>query len=355
MPPTLVLTREIHNKMKRISLCSLILSIALPLHSHAESIETSESDYFYIGGKVGWTYFGNGCESHNVECDRDALGAGAYLGYQFLPWLAVEGGYDYFGRAKAVYPALENSNVAAPYESKVHGAEISLKASYPITSKLSVFGKGGSLYWHADKTGREASYSVNSDDKDFSLTLGTGLDYEVSSNLTTRLEYQWFDNVGGENTGGSDIHWLTVSLQYQFKKPSLSPSPSVVEPESSPEPIIISDVEGKALFQFNDFSLTEHAKAQLEPIVSHLKANPSVDVKLIGHTDSKGASAYNQTLSELRAKQVAKYLTDSGVDEERISTTGQGESNPIASNETEFGREKNRRVEVFIPSFTTNN
>ncbi len=75
---------------------------------------------------------------------------------------------------------------------------------------------------------------------------------------------------------------------------------------------------------------------------------PDTDVMIYGHTDSTGSDAINQPLSENRAKAVKDFLTSKGVDAKRITTQGLGSSSPVASNDTEAGRQQNRRVEVAI-------
>jgi outer membrane protein OmpA-like peptidoglycan-associated protein len=69
---------------------------------------------------------------------------------------------------------------------------------------------------------------------------------------------------------------------------------------------------------------------------------------IVGHTDQVGSASYNQSLSERRGKAAAEYLATHGVVRTRIGTRGMGETDPIASNDTELGRQKNRRVEVAI-------
>jgi OOP family OmpA-OmpF porin len=71
-------------------------------------------------------------------------------------------------------------------------------------------------------------------------------------------------------------------------------------------------------------------------------------VAIEGHTDWIGTDAYNQGLSERRANAVMNYLVDHGVAASRLSTTGYGESRPIASNQTREGRALNRRVELLV-------
>lgn len=73
-------------------------------------------------------------------------------------------------------------------------------------------------------------------------------------------------------------------------------------------------------------------------------------LQVIGYTDSRGKEAYNEELSLLRAETVANYLINSGITEVRLQSKGMGEKNPIATNKTEAGRAKNRRVELQISS-----
>lgn len=76
-------------------------------------------------------------------------------------------------------------------------------------------------------------------------------------------------------------------------------------------------------------------------------------LEVAGHTDNTGSAAYNQTLSEKRASTVAQYLTSKGIRADRIITVGAGETHPIASNDTQEGRQANRRVELSLEPITT--
>ena len=84
----------------------------------------------------------------------------------------------------------------------------------------------------------------------------------------------------------------------------------------------------------------------LDEAVLILKKNPGIKVEIDGHTDNRGSAAYNMTLSERRAKAVMKYFVDNGIEAERLTTKGFGFTRPAASNDTEQGRAKNRRVEL---------
>ncbi len=88
--------------------------------------------------------------------------------------------------------------------------------------------------------------------------------------------------------------------------------------------------------------------ATLDTIAASLNKYPNSLIDVYGHTDSTGSDAYNQTLSENRARVVADYLVSRGVAMARIRSTGFGKTQPVASNDTPEGRSANRRVEIKI-------
>ncbi len=102
------------------------------------------------------------------------------------------------------------------------------------------------------------------------------------------------------------------------------------------------------LFGFDSADLRSDARVRLSNLAASLQKNPNTRVTIVGHTDSVGTAAYNRELSERRAAAAAQVLMDEGVAPDRIQSEGRGESEPIASNATEEGRERNRRVEVII-------
>ncbi len=98
-------------------------------------------------------------------------------------------------------------------------------------------------------------------------------------------------------------------------------------------------------FEYNSSVLRTSSYPTLDKVSATLRANKSASIQLDGHASEEGTDAYNMQLSIDRANAVKTYLVNSGVDAKRISTKGYGESRPIASNATEEGRVKNRRVE----------
>ena len=111
---------------------------------------------------------------------------------------------------------------------------------------------------------------------------------------------------------------------------------------------IIVEFSNSVLFGFDKSDLSREARANLDNMVSVLNKYKDTDIQIQGHTDSSGSEAYNQNLSEERATAVASYLQSKGIQSNRLTTIGFGEMLPKYLNNTEEGREKNRRVEFLI-------
>lgn len=106
--------------------------------------------------------------------------------------------------------------------------------------------------------------------------------------------------------------------------------------------------ESGLLYDFDSDIVRPEARKNLRTLATSLDKYPGSDILVVGHTDQVGPASYNQSLSERRASAAADYLVVQGVNRDRVSTRGKGETEPIADNETERGRELNRRVEVAI-------
>jgi len=105
---------------------------------------------------------------------------------------------------------------------------------------------------------------------------------------------------------------------------------------------------GDVLFASGQAQLVEGARSSLEEVVDLLQTEPDKQIRVEGHTDSRGDAEANLKLSEQRAQSVLDALVSMGVDKERITAMGMGEDFPIDSNETEEGRARNRRVDVIL-------
>ena len=138
-----------------------------------------------------------------------------------------------------------------------------------------------------------------------------------------------------------------------MKKPE--PKPVVMAPKPMPEPMPMPvyqeiNLRAGALFDTNKSDLKPEGRMQLDEMVGKLKSVSRIgQIEVIGHTDSRGTEKYNQALSERRADAVRRYLVEQGVPADAIVSSGRGESDPVASNDTASNRAMNRRVEIHVP------
>jgi outer membrane protein OmpA-like peptidoglycan-associated protein len=101
-------------------------------------------------------------------------------------------------------------------------------------------------------------------------------------------------------------------------------------------------------FDFDKWDLRPESNVELDRVVKLLKENPAIEIELSAHTDSKGSDEYNFRLSDNRTKSCVAYIIANGIPASRIVSKGYGESMPVSENETDEGRQLNRRVEFKI-------
>ena len=119
-----------------------------------------------------------------------------------------------------------------------------------------------------------------------------------------------------------------------------------LEPIEIGKKIVLKNI----FFETDKYQLKGKSKVELNKLIEFLNQNPSLKIKVMGHTDNVGSDAYNKTLSKNRAKSVVNYLAENGIASDRIKSEGYGANQPIADNATPEGRAKNRRTEFQIVS-----
>ena len=114
---------------------------------------------------------------------------------------------------------------------------------------------------------------------------------------------------------------------------------------------IVVEFKDKVLFGYDRSDVSTTAQASLNKLANVLQKYPDTNIEILGHTDNKGSDDYNQGLSDERAAAVKAYLVSKGIGESRLSSTGYGETKPVADNKTAAGRAKNRRVEMTLSNY----
>lgn len=165
------------------------------------------------------------------------------------------------------------------------------------------------------------AFDIGNDNEDKALAVATGV-------------------IGGALVGAIIGHCLwDQSAIVAAPPPPPAPAPAAVQKK-----IVLRGVN----FDFDKANIRPDATPILKEAATILKENATLKVSVEGHTDAKGTDDYNLKLSMRRAAAVKAFLVQEGVAESRLSTRGLGESQPVASNETDDGRAQNRRVELKV-------
>ncbi len=136
-----------------------------------------------------------------------------------------------------------------------------------------------------------------------------------------------------------------------FEKPVPKPEPVAVEAKPvrasiSGDQIMLTE---KIQFDYNSATIKPESHSLIDEVYDILVGNPDIELlDIVGHTSSEGSDSTNLKLSKERAAAVKDYLVGKGIDAKRLSSQGKGEKEPIADNETDEGKEKNRRGEFKI-------
>jgi len=223
---------------------------------------------------------------------------------------------------------------------------------------LSPTGRG--LYLHADAMGGDSTL----------LNGGVGLHFGGDSGWGLRIEALYHSddgdyretqfNVGLHIPLGARTAPVEIVEPAQVVPPiepaaAPPPSPPRCEMPAPGQPMTMDGCKAGDIivlrgvnFEFDKSKLTVNAKTLLDMVADALQSRPDIKVEIDGHTDAKGSDEYNQKLSERRAQSVKDYLASRGVAASRMATLGFGESLPLTTNDTDEGREINRRVELKV-------
>jgi len=142
--------------------------------------------------------------------------------------------------------------------------------------------------------------------------------------------------------------YLFYSENFSLKGIFYQDNPFLMDVPLQPIEIGKSVVLKNVFYETDAYALKKESEIELNKVVQFLRVNPGIRIEISGHTDNVGEAAYNQVLSENRAKTVADYLIAASVHSDRIVFKGYGMKNPVTSNDSEDGRAHNRRTELKI-------
>lgn len=338
--------------MKRLSkiMCAVVAASGL---AAAPSIAATT----YVGAKVGMGWLDSACVD-STNCEDDSVAGGIYGGYNFTDTLALELNADYLGDYDTSF---NNNGATQRYSDSIVAISLSPMYRLAIKQEFDIFFKAG------------PAYIMHDDEDDVVLALGIGAEKQLSDDWALRVEYQYFDDFDDKIIQDLNSNLVTLGLSYNFGTGNTTASAaaaaaaaSMTQAPSEPitEPVVVEEEKttvvvtkahtesfSQGMFETNSTELSTDGKIALVPLIEVLKAHPQSTVEVVGHTDSTGAAEYNMMISKKRAAAVAAHIEEQGIDADRITATGEGEENPVASNDTAEGRAQNRRVEATIPGF----
>lgn len=321
--------------MKKTAIALVVAGLAAASVAQAAPQENT----FYAGVKAGQASFHDGlkpiADKFEGGYKRNSFTYGIFGGYQILNrdnlGLAVELGYDDFGRAKL---RIDGKTVAKHTN---HGTHLSLKGSYEVLNGLDVYGKAGVALVRSDYKIYDANGARVRDLGRHSLRtsglFAVGAEYAVSPELAVRLEYQWLTRVGKfrtQATHNSSVDYnpwigsINAGVSYRFGQGA------VAAPAMAPEVVSKTfNLNSDVTFAFGKANLKPQAQATLDGIYGEIAQINSAKVAVAGYTDRIGSDAGNLKLSQRRADTVANYLVQKGVATNAISATGYGKANPV--------------------------
>ncbi|BAO00676.1 OmpA protein [Candidatus Pantoea carbekii] len=315
------------------------IAMAVVLAGFATVVQATPRDNtWYNGVAMGWSnyhdinFYGNHYRPNQGPSTKCHPGLRGFLGYQANPHLGFELGYDWLGR-------MANKGVIVNGSFKAHGLQLTTKLSRRISPHADLYARLGFMLWTADAM-QHHSYMefVNNRDNGIAPLAAIGVEYAITKNFATRLDYQWVNNIGDAYTIGMrpDNGLLSIGVSYRFfqnqpTRPAVSPTIISSTPVVKTERFTLkSDV----LFDFNSATLKLQGQQILDKLYQELKSMDTKDdsVVVLGFTDRMGSKKYNQKLSEQRAHSVIEYLVLKGIPTDKISVHGMGKSNPVTGN-----------------------
>ncbi|NRF27952.1 OmpA family protein [Vibrio coralliilyticus] len=331
-------------------ICKVIfLSSCVSLYTYSSEF----SNDLYLGVNSGLSLFENACDEKNYSCEDRSYSFGLYAGYDLYHNTSFETGINYLGKISADYQSIGASEKnISNYQAKIWDWNFSLKHKFYNYQDYNIYGRLGFSTWYVDVNGRENVINIERNESKIGISplLGLGIEYNLNDYLGFGIEYIHTNGVGRSSIGGANNNSFLFNMTiHPFKwdaTEDVYDSNVVVNQSLEFEP----SWDYNYLFMLNSDKVRAKYYNRLKEVASYLNKHPDVDIIITGYTDDLGAEDYNLKLSKKRAESVKAYLLglDGSILSERLYTVGKGESDFSVPNESELGRDKNRRVSIEI-------
>ena len=298
------------------------------------------ADDIYFGAGVGATHFNglNKIEGVNAG-EEDAAAANAFVGYNFNEYFGSELGYQYTGRGNT------DGN---RYESQ--GATLSGIARLPLGNDFSLFGEAGAYWGHTDGMGTS--------DTKVSPLAGAGVTYKVNDALDLQARYRYMWDVAdlttytGEQYKSNQSVATLEAVYHPFRTSYVEPVAAPVVTEAAP--VVVEKnfaLNSDVLFAFGKAELKAEGVEALDGLYKQIVEFQPKDGSaiVIGYSDRIGSEAYNQKLSEARARTVADFLVSKGLATSKIAIEGRGEADPVTGTQCDGVKGKNQLISCLAP------
>ncbi|MDN3628128.1 OmpA family protein [Vibrio lentus] len=337
-------------KLNYLFICTALISSATAY------AQPNQSDVF-VGLQSGYNFAD---EVKDVDDMEDNWLLGIYGGYQWNNNWSIDLGYQHWS-------TLEANNKATDIDTSI--IQSGIRYDWMFAEKWSLFGKIGAAYW--DLKNKDNSSGIEQTETGLSPLGEVGLAYDISKHWQVNTSYQYVHEVGNNSPsiGLFNNHSALLGLKYRFglgketsneviesQRPSQLIEPTVVESKLKEEseefentnkvPLVLPTSVGIDSFAVSSYELSKVQASKVDKIIQLMKQRQELQVIIVGHSDNEGSETLNKQLAGKRASSVAQYLENAEISRDRMNVFSDGETNPIADNNTNAGRAKNRRVNI---------
>lgn len=340
-------------KLNYLLVCTALISSAT---AYAQS---NQSDVF-VGLQSGYNFTD---EVKDVDEMEDNWLLGIYGGYQWNKNWSIDLGYQH-------WDTLEANNKATDIDTSI--IQSGIRYDWMFAEKWSLFGKIGAAYW--DLKNKDNSSGIEQTETGLSPLGEVGLAYDISKNWQFNTSYQYVHEVGDNSPriGLFNNHSALLGIKYRFglgnevstdmlnsqertevKEPVVVESKTVEKfnevnkvNNTNKVPLVLPTEVNIDSFAVSSYELSKVQASKLDKIIQLMKQRQELQVIIVGHADNEGSETLNRQLAGKRASSVAQYLEKAQISRDRMNVFSDGETNPIADNNTNTGRAKNRRVNI---------